>query len=53
MLKWILTLIVAVTVLGESSTWLAVLGIPIAVSGGLLALQGSHAAWTPTYANAR
>jgi EamA-like transporter family len=48
----VFTLIVAVTILGESSTWIALAGIPIAVGGGLLALQGSHAAWTPTYAGA-
>jgi drug/metabolite transporter (DMT)-like permease len=45
----VFTLVVAVTVLGESSTWLALAGIPIAVAGGLIALQGSHAAWTPSY----
>jgi drug/metabolite transporter (DMT)-like permease len=45
----VFTLVVAVTLLRETSTWLAVAGIPIAVAGGLLALQGSHAAWTPSY----
>ena len=48
----VFTLLVAATVLRESSTWLAVAGIPIAVAGGLLALQGSHAAWTPSYETA-
>ena len=45
----VFTLVVAVLVLGQSSTWLALTGIPIAVFGGLLALRGSHAAWTPSY----
>ncbi len=45
----VFTLIVAVTVLGQTSTWLALSGIPIAVGGGLIALRGSHAAWTPRY----
>ena len=48
----VFTLIVAVTILGESATWIALAGIPIAVGGGLLAMRGSHAAWTPTYATA-
>ncbi|MCI4339774.1 MAG: DMT family transporter [Thermoplasmata archaeon] len=48
----VFTLLVAVLVLGQSSTWLALAGIPIAVGGGLLALRGSHAAWTPSYEGA-
>jgi len=49
----VFTLIVAVTVLGETSTWIALAGIPIAVGGGLLAMRGSHPAWTPSYADVR
>jgi hypothetical protein len=43
------TVLVTFVAFGDVPTQLALLGIPIAVIGGLLALRGSHEAWTPEY----
>jgi hypothetical protein len=46
------TVLVTYVAFGDVPTQLALLGIPMAVVGGLLALRGSHEAWTPDYATA-
>jgi drug/metabolite transporter (DMT)-like permease len=45
----VFTLGLAVTFLGASLTLAASVGVPIAVVGGLLAIQGEHPPWTPRY----
>ncbi len=45
----IFTVLLAWTVLGIVPPALALAGIPVAVSGALLALRGEHAPWVPEY----
>ncbi len=44
------TLLFEAVAFGARATPLALLGVPLAVAGGFLAVQGTHPGWTPTYA---
>jgi len=43
------TVVVQLAAFSTTPTEVALLGIPIAVAGGILALRGAHPGWTPTY----
>jgi drug/metabolite transporter (DMT)-like permease len=46
----VFTLLVELAAFHVVPAWLALLGIPIAVLGGALAVRGGHVGWTPVYA---
>jgi len=46
----VFTLFLSVALFGQVPPWLGIVGVPVAVAGAALALQGAHPPWTRHYA---